>query len=263
MPIATLKLTNLGPLDKAEFLFDSQINVFVGPNNSGKTTALLALAHILIYPFTMPRKMLRDKSKVSMSVVHRSSKSTIYSGAFPIHLTTGSESGWSEKAFDGLNAKLEPLGYRRFIPAVRISTDFRSDGPGTRDKRERALRGLPGASSSELRAMGIRKEGEDEREIGPSWVRDDEIIQQLVDLDYQAYREGRPAIRKVIDDIAALVSEITQGFPITFGGIGQDTKGLFPQFMTPDGMVPLDFLSQGTQSLIQWCAQLITRGSQS
>jgi predicted ATP-binding protein involved in virulence len=44
---------------------------------------------------------------------------------------------------------------------------------------------------------------------------------------------------------------------MSFAGIGEDSQGLFPQFKTPDGVVPLNVLSQGTQSLIQWCAQLV------
>ena len=54
-----------------------------------------------------------------------------------------------------------------------------------------------------------------------------------------------------------MASEITEGFPIEFKGVGEDQRGLFPQFGTLDGDVPLDVLSQGTQSMIQWLAQLL------
>lgn len=52
-------------------------------------------------------------------------------------------------------------------------------------------------------------------------------------------------------------SEITEGFPIEFLRVAEDENGLFPQFRTPDGDVPLNVLSQGTQSIIQWLAFLL------
>ena len=43
MPVERLKVTNVGPFDDIEFEFDRHVNVFTGPNNSGKSTALWAL----------------------------------------------------------------------------------------------------------------------------------------------------------------------------------------------------------------------------
>lgn len=53
-----------------------------------------------------------------------------------------------------------------------------------------------------------------------------------------------------------MVSEITEGFPVSFAGVGEDEGGLFPQIATPSGVLPLDVLSQGTQSVIQCLAHL-------
>ena len=55
MPIKTFRITNAGPFDDISFEFDEHVNVFVGPNNSGKSTALLALAcaTVLIFPFRL------------------------------------------------------------------------------------------------------------------------------------------------------------------------------------------------------------------
>ena len=36
MPITSLRFSNLGPFDDVSFGFDQQVNVLVGPNNSGK-----------------------------------------------------------------------------------------------------------------------------------------------------------------------------------------------------------------------------------
>ena len=193
--------------------------------------------------------MVRGKPRFSLRFRNELNKAIRVSGTFPISVSE--ESPWTQKKFDDFLVKLKPLGYRKFVPAIRLSTDFRSPRAGTGRKREQ---------EEDPRVYRIRKgvaQIEREEESETLWIRDEHIIQQLIELDYQAYREKRPGVRKVIDDVAALVSEITEGFPIKFGGIGEDTRGLFPQFITPDGMVPLNVLSQGTQSLIQWCAQLI------
>ena len=89
-----------------------------------------------------------------------------------------------------------------------------------------------------------------------SWVDDKEVVQKIVDLDYAAYRQGRPEIRNVIHKIISMVSEVTEGFPVRFAGVGEDEGGLFPRVATPSGVLPLDVLSQGTQSIIQCLARL-------
>ena len=89
-----------------------------------------------------------------------------------------------------------------------------------------------------------------------SLVDDTEIVQKIIDLDYASYRQDRPEIRNVIHKIISMVSEITEGFPVSFAGVGEDEGGLFPQIATPSGVLPLDVLSQGTQSVIQCLAHL-------
>ncbi|MCH7813831.1 MAG: AAA family ATPase [Planctomycetes bacterium] len=94
-------------------------------------------------------------------------------------------------------------------------------------------------------------------EMGASLIRDAQIVQEMIELDYRAYRQNKPAMRGIINQIASLASQITEGFPIRFVRIAEDERGLYPEFETPDGTVPLDVLSQGTQSLIQWIAGLL------
>ena len=59
MPILDLQFTNVGPFDDIMFEFDEHVNVFVGPNNCGKSTALTVLGAIIVYPFDLPRKLFR------------------------------------------------------------------------------------------------------------------------------------------------------------------------------------------------------------
>ena len=90
-----------------------------------------------------------------------------------------------------------------------------------------------------------------------SLIRDEDVIQKIIDLDYRSYRRSRPVYRELIVKIGKLASEITEGFPVEFLGVAEDANGLFPQFRTPDGDVPLNVLGQGTQSMIQWLAHLL------
>ena len=90
-----------------------------------------------------------------------------------------------------------------------------------------------------------------------SLVSDESVIQKIVDLDYAAYRQGRPAMREIVEKVASLASEITDGFPLRFVRVEEDDYGLFPQFSTPDGALPLNVLSQGTQSVIHSLARLL------
>jgi hypothetical protein len=161
---------------------------------------------------------------------------------------------------------LKELGYASFIPALRQSTDFRSEGPTVKKKRERDLppsRGLTEERSRGLLPRHIPTEPEDLArrqalfQTNDSLIRDEEIIESIIELDYRAYRRNEPAIRKIIDKVATIASEITEGFPIEFLRVAEDENGLFPQFRTPDGDVPLNVLSQGTQSIIQWLAFLL------
>ena len=78
MPITNLYFTDFGPFDKISFEFDRQVNVFTGPNNTGKTAALLMLGELLVYPFAAPAKYYRSHNpnwkigySIGMLLLHR------------------------------------------------------------------------------------------------------------------------------------------------------------------------------------------------
>ncbi|MCH8148659.1 MAG: AAA family ATPase [Planctomycetes bacterium] len=270
MPIAALRFTNLGPFEEVDFDFDQQINVLVGPNNCGKTTSLLALANLAVRRFQLPPKLLRQHpSAFHTSFFDGDRKQRPLEGIFPVAYSAddpaspwftaadilGVSKGdkWPYAKFKEFDDSRKCLGYTSFVPALRWSTDYRSEGPmrkpGTASKdSEVATR----AEWSEKEERALR----DETHTRASLVRDDQIVQQIVELDYRSYRLQKPVMREILNDIARLASKITEGYPIAFSGIAEDDRGLFLEFETPDGKMPLDVLSQGTQSLIQWLAQL-------
>lgn len=264
MPIYELRLTNLGPFDDVHFEFDPHLNVFVGPNNCGKSTVLMALADIAVHPFEFPAKLLRRQS--AQFIVRQGptlAKSTSHKGRFPPDKETYSR-----------GAILRDIGYSCLIPALRWSTDYRAESaaPGNKARTKRRplserVAGPPRREQQEMLFFDEAPISDDlandlaKREglfrTSAALVRDEATIQKIIDLDYRAYREKNPAIRRVLDKIAAIASEITDGFPIEFLRVAEDEQGLYPEFNTPDGKLPLNVLSQGTQSIIQWLALLL------
>ena len=116
MPVEYLGFTDVGPFDAIKFKFDQHVNVLTGPNNSGKSTVLLVLAEILVFPFGMPHKLLRsDDSNWELGIRGNGEKKQS-SGSLPA-------------SPDDVSEMLGSLGYTCFVPAQRHSTDFRSSGP--------------------------------------------------------------------------------------------------------------------------------------
>ena len=171
---------------------------------------------------------------------------------------------------DELVSTYEAIGYTCFVPAQRQSTNFRSSGPTVGQDIEaridedliRLARERPDTLTKigpeQLRMayrrgnIGRAPELSRRRKLilsDTTFVSDVAIIQKIIDLDYASYRKGRPAMRAIVEKVASLASEITEGFPIEFLGVGEDDNGLFPQFGTPDGIMPLNVLSQGPSQL--------------
>ena len=268
MPITKLSFSNVGPFDEVEFEFDPQVNVFTGPNNSGKSTALWVLGELLVYPFMMPTRLfLTDLPSWSLSVSSSSGIDSI-EGTLPTDVNS-------------LVDVFEEIGFSSYVPAQRHGTNFRSQGPttasqGLENRLDEELENFYQEIPADARRMGFQairqawqrasQKQEDEPELarrmklmlaGNTLVSDNAVKQKIVDLDYASYRRDQPVIRATVERVALMASEITDGFPIQFLGVVEDAEGLFPMFRTPDGDLPLDVLSQGTQSIIQFLARLI------
>lgn len=262
--IKSLELSDIGPFENMSFEFDKQINMFVGPNNCGKSTVLMALAEIAVYPFTIPAKLFhsrRPKFRIAFSATNPKKRS--FSGHLPI-----------DPSAKFISDVLSPLGYTAFVPALRLSTDYRSPGPlANKPTKERVTSRVVLNDNGEmhervfyndrhLSSIGNSRNKELSRHekllpTDPFLVSDESIMQRMVELDYRAYRQKAPNIRSILDKIAQIASDITEGYPVEFLDMAEDKKGLYPRFRTPDGDLSLNQLSQGTQSIIQCVARLV------
>ena len=265
MAVQKLHFTGLGPFDDIEFEFDERVNILTGPNNSGKTTALLVLAELLVYPFAVPSKLRRSPNSSWEMQYQTEAQVETKSGSFPSTAL-------------GMMDLYETVGYTCFVPAQRENSDYRSPGPTSsqsaqtlaRSIADQAIETLPEILSNADPETIRRSVFEESRLIPPELqkrrrlllsgaaiVNDSSFIQKMIDLDYAAYRRKEANIRSAIETIASVASEITEGFPVTFVEMADDSRGLYPIFDTPDGKLPFDALSQGTQSIIHSIARLV------
>lgn len=265
MPVTRLQLSNVGPFKDIEFNFDGQVNVVTGSNNTGKSTLLWALGELIVYPFTMPDRLLsKNDSKWKISFV---SNMSIHDtkGAFPAEVTDSIE-------------LLRSIGPAFYIPAQRQATNFRPSGPTSGHNIESRIDAAMDLLRQSRPSMFTARHEDNLRHELRIWVEasdpelakrnrllataastvsDRSLIQKIIDLDYAAYRLKQPEMRSAIEKVAELATEITTGYPISFLEILEDDRGLFPSIKTVDGDFPIDFLSQGTMSLIHCLSHII------
>ena len=233
------------------------------------------LGDIAVFPFSVPIKLLRREGDAEFELHLQSSSKQMLMGRLPskIVYATGPEDPegyWTvERSRDHVSV-LKMIGYSKFIPALRRSTDFRSSGPtlaqrgGSESGRQSEMEFLLPQSMSARSRRAVEEELDPELRKrltlvsdNASLVSDEAVIQEIIDLDYRSYLRKEPAFRNVIVQIGEIASEITDGFLIQFSGVGEDDDGFFPEFRTVDGPMPLNTVSQGTQSVIQWLAHLL------
>ena len=151
----------------------------------------------------------------------------------------------------GAVGPLPYIGYSTFVPSLRQSTDYRAKGPSISAMEQPDSSVDSGFNDPELRKR---------RRLMPNdaaLISDDTVIQKWVDLDYAGYRRKQHQIHQLLKKVAYVASEITEGYSLEFLHIDEDDRGLFPEFRTPDGDLPLNVLSQGTQSTVQWLAHFL------
>ena len=275
VPITQLHFTNVGPFDEITFDFDHQINVFVGPNNSGKSSVLSVLGDVLVYPFSFPSKLLRESKEAIFNVQLLEGKVRHLQGQLPL---TFDFDNWNDERTKQYFDFLKLIGFSKFMPALRRSTDFRSSGPRSRQSRDN--NGFSDSSNdgsrnqkdsyTEQRLQNKRGRKKSSKEIEPelrkrialvsrdaSLVSDEEIIQKFIELEFRSFLRKQSDFNDILVKIGEMASEITEGFPVRFAGTDEDSNGFYPKFETIDGYVPLNTLSQGTQSIIQLLAHFL------
>jgi hypothetical protein len=240
MSIRDLHVTNIGPFDDMTFEFDEHINVFVGPNSSGKSTTLMTLANIVTYPFTLPGRLCKTApAAFTIHIVGRDGQPQELTGALPLDQEAlAYDSRWA--------TILTALGYSAFVPALRQNTSFRSSG---------SIAESPWIGMSQLPEELLLRTSL--LPTDATLVRAEAVLERMVEFADRAVRRNDPGMRRLLTQIASIASEILDGFPVEFWRIAEDRDGVFPQFRTLDGDIAFDVFSQGTQSVLQWLAYVL------
>jgi energy-coupling factor transporter ATP-binding protein EcfA2 len=200
MPIRDLQFTNAGPFDDITFEFDEHVNAFVGPNNCGKSTALTVLGAIVVYPFALPKKLFRHADvKFITHFTRNDSEGKVFPGSFALKADPSSSDAWER-----WGEFLQEIGYTSFIPALRQSTDFRSEGPMVKTKKVSAtgwvttsglvttstIGSVSSSFSSSLTEPEKLPEEFAKRRVlfqtHSSLIRDEAVIESIIELDYRA-----------------------------------------------------------------------------
>jgi predicted ATPase len=74
------------------------------------------------------------------------------------------------------------------------------------------------------------------------------LEQWAIDLDYRRGDSGLAIVRKALDTLLP---------DVTFNGVDKEHRRL--RFKTPDGVLPLELLSDGYQAMAAWCGDLLYR----
>lgn len=275
MPITNLHVTNVGPFDDIHFEFDDQVNVFIGSNNSGKSSALFVLADIATFPFVFPEKLIRSDGEARFEAHFSDIVDANLEGTLPVYRSDASEGYWTEEKWAEYLSFMSALRFSKFVPALRLSTDYASRGPtaaeGENSNDDRHLlspdlENLWRNHSALFRMSSFLRRNVQEEDLrkrlglisgNATLVGDEQVIQTIVEWDYRAYLRGQTNFRSILTTIGEIAEEITDGFIHGFEGVREYDSGFSPEFLTRDGILPLNVLSQGTQSIIQWLSHLI------
>ena len=97
---------------------------------------------------------------------------------------------------------------------------------------------------------------------GDADPRLDKLKQWIINLDYrikdqQTQVTPDPRFQNLFDEFFRIVGRLTEGVAIEEPTVNPSTRQVMVK--TPDGVVPLDYISQGTASLLSWVGVVLQR----
>lgn len=130
-----LRVTHVGPLTELTLPCASHLNVIVGPNSSGQSTSLMALANLVAYPLAFPERLRRAAAASgTVQCLGRDGQQHTLRATLPVEHADPAQHPRSAPL-------LAALGYSAFVPALRQSTP---------ERRSHAAQMAPGLSIDAL-----------------------------------------------------------------------------------------------------------------
>ena len=288
MPIQSLQFTNVGPFrprpdgsgsDGIKLEFDPNVNLFIGPNNVGKSTILQVLAAVTAQEDGVINTLPQAFKKATTD---RREGYTREDADFSLTWTNPVGdyrrlwdilSGWALGGdgfygFPSEYASLEIGSPNGLIEVAEINWNLLSSEFGYVGYYNSALRGIVGHHVNSPIWAGVRVNSETgaRERISSSQYRvsddpdDDRNVHAAV-----AYRYGGGSDQRIFQNIEQVTLEIATGFKIDIGtGVfGDDDpsesnhrKGQ-SKFSTMDGSVTYPELSHGTRTTLAWVSHFI------
>lgn len=243
-------LDNIGPFDHLELQLDGGWNILLGDNGVGKSTILRAIAVGIAGP---------DAADFAGRLIK------------------------SSKGSEGARIVLETDGGKQYITEIRRGDKTIVESRPSRPLEPEGwvalgfppLRSFTAGSGSDLRSRGLlRLTSEDlmpliRGEVDP---RLDNLKGWIIDLDYRDKNErvsnrsfasyfrqgdGPTQFTRLLDQFFEVIRRLTPGLKLGRVEIDADKKEV--RVETDDGVVPIELISQGTQSLLGWVGVLLQR----
>ncbi len=235
--LRSIHLNNIGPFDTLDLQFNSNWNILLGNNGVGKSNILKAIALALCGKNAQPfaDRLLKygtTSGEIVMELIDGTRNSTM------LYRTN---SGTEIKAI----TQRELLGTERWLamafPPLRQLGWAGPKGPQPKP-------GTPYTIPGDLIPLIS----------GDPDPRMTDLKQSILNYDYQGRMKGGERYKKLLADFFYVMVQITQG--VTLRGWKIDQKKTWRIYVeTDDGWVPLEAVSQGTQSLIGWIGLMLER----
>lgn len=240
-----LRLENVGPFDDQTFEFNRGWNVLFGDNGVGKSSVLKAIAVGICGQEARPYarqliKVGRPKATITFDIASETD-GKVLTRTYITNLLRA-----------GVGAEVESIPTRALEAENLLSLGF-----------------------PPLRAAGGNKitdshVGEMERPdavdllpllTGEPDVRLDKLKNWIIERDHigksDVSEEVKSRTKRLIEDFFEVIRELTPGVDLELSEIDVPRKRVMVK--TPDGVIPIDYVSQGTSSLISWIGVLLRR----
>ena len=234
--LKTVRLENIGPFKELSLDLDTHWSILLGDNGVGKSTILKAIALAICGDDARPYadRLIRigeSEGKIVLEPTEGTAYVTV------LRRTTAGEA-------EVISVPQRPLEIEGWLalgfPPLRGLGWQRSPGPQT-EAPKRVL------SPADLLPLMT----------GALDPRTNELKQWIINLDYRVVKGQDKRSRQLFDDFFRAIGRLTVGMRLENGKVDPQTYQVTVE--TDDGEVPIELVSQGTQSLLGWVGVLLQR----